>query len=385
MDRPKDPTRLHHEDTHRPRGGVFFDYELTLDPFIHRLLGNLDDYEKRSRQASRILSTLGDPFWDQVSESRSRLARGKESETNTDRSVVAFSENLLEEKARYPDASSTIRKVGEALAGLSSRMRPASSTVPKPMVLIQGRRLIETQLDALIAAGIFDITIVRGYLGEAFDYLLADYPEIKFIDSANWRITGAIMSAALAIDLLAGAYLIEGDLYIKNPRVIRPYEYRSSYCGIEGPVDHDWHFSSGNNGLIKKLGFGDIIGNPRTNLNVTYKFVGIMYWTTEDAKTLKVDLKNLLQDPSHHQRFIESVPFDAKSANYQIFARAIHKSDVTEVDTFQELQILRTREKLNQELSELDSGRPRSLPNIDPNSDNISDIGSFNLKIQASD
>ncbi len=118
MDRPKDPTRLHHEDAHRPRGGVFFDYELTLDPFVHRLLGDLDEYEKRSRQASRILRTLGEPFWDQVSESRSRFARGNDSATNIDRNLITFSENLLEEKARFPDASSTIRKVGEALAGL---------------------------------------------------------------------------------------------------------------------------------------------------------------------------------------------------------------------------------------------------------------------------
>ena len=41
-------------------------------------------------------------------------------------------------------------------AGLGSRMRPATNTLPKPMMLINNKRIIETQLDALLAANIGD-------------------------------------------------------------------------------------------------------------------------------------------------------------------------------------------------------------------------------------
>ena len=221
-------------------------------------------------------------------------------------------------------------------AGLSSRMRPATTALPKPMISIGKKRLIETQLDALIAADITDITIVRGYRGSEFDALLVKYPNLKFINSSSWNVSGAIVSASLAIDLLVNAYLIEGDLFIKNPKIIRSYEYCSSYCGISGKVRHDWNFSVTPDGRVKKLVYGDSVS--------AHKFVGIMFWTAKDAKQLKVDLKMILQDPVHHQRFIESVPFDEHAGDYQIYARKLHIEDVVEVDTYQELLSLQARE-----------------------------------------
>ena len=61
-------------------------------------------------------------------------------------------------------------------AGFGSRMMPATKECPKPMVKVNGMRIIETQLDALIAAGIKDITIVRGYKKEKYNELLPKYP-----------------------------------------------------------------------------------------------------------------------------------------------------------------------------------------------------------------
>jgi CTP:phosphocholine cytidylyltransferase-like protein len=202
------------------------------------------------------------------------------------------------------------------------------------MVLVHEKRIIETQLDALIAAGITDITIVRGYHGESFDSLLVNYPKLKFIDNPHWNTTGAIVSAALAIDLLEGAYLIEGDLFINNPNVIRSYEYRSSYCGIPSNVSNDWYFCTDSSEHIQQLGFGTI-----------HKFVGIMFWTSKDVRRLKKDLKSIMQDSKHHQRFIESVPFDSQTGNYDIFARSLRMEEVVEVDTYEELQSLRIRFK----------------------------------------
>lgn len=225
-------------------------------------------------------------------------------------------------------------------AGMGTRMRPVTETVPKPMALIHEKRIIETQLDALLAAGITDITIVRGYLGEAFDVLLSNYPTIRFMDNPRWNSTGAIVSTELAIDLLAGAYLLEGDLFIKNPDIIRTYEYHSSYCGIPGDVTSDWHFYTDSNRLIKHLTFGDsqaIHGQP-------HRFVGIMYWTHQHAQQLKKDLRKIMQNSANHQRFIESVPFDSQTDSYDIFVRHLQAGEVIEVDTYKELQLLRQKE-----------------------------------------
>lgn len=47
-------------------------------------------------------------------------------------------------------------------AGFGSRMVPITLNTPKPLVRVKGVRIIETLLDAVLAAGIDEIYVVRG-------------------------------------------------------------------------------------------------------------------------------------------------------------------------------------------------------------------------------
>lgn len=242
-----------------------------------------------------------------------------------------------------PAAKSTLEiyRVKRAVilaAGRGERLRPESDQIPKPMTKVHTQRFIETQLDALARVGISDITIVRGYKGEMFDELLEEYPHLKFIDNPEWHSTGAIVSAALAIDKLAGAYLIEGDLYMKNTSILRPFEYRSSWYSKPTPTKNDWFFSVDETERIQALDFGT------TDHHRHYKYVGIQYWAPREVEQLRTDLQAVLETPSGRQAFIESVPFAPHTGNYEIHARQVMPNDVTEIDTYEELQALRARE-----------------------------------------
>ncbi len=226
-------------------------------------------------------------------------------------------------------------------AGKGERMCPATRNVPKPMVQVHSKRIIETQLDALASAGITDITIVRGYRGEVYDLLLPKYPHIKFIGNSHWDSSEAIVSTHLAIDLLAGAYLIEGDLYIKGQNVIRPYEYHSTYCGIPGEVENDWHFYADRSIGITHLAHG----YSNESHGVPHRFVGIMYWKQAEVNKLKKDIVDVVARPNNQHRFVESVPFDKQTNAYTIHARPVQINDVIELDTYQELQDLRVQEQ----------------------------------------
>jgi DNA-binding Lrp family transcriptional regulator len=57
-------------------------------------------------------------------------------------------------------------------AGFGSRMVPITLNTPKPLVRVNGTRIIDSLLDAVVEAGIPEIVIVRGYLGEQFDQLI---------------------------------------------------------------------------------------------------------------------------------------------------------------------------------------------------------------------
>ena len=93
-------------------------------------------------------------------------------------------------------------------AGFGSRMVPITLNTPKPLVRVKGKRIIDSSLDALKAAGIEEVYIVRGYLAEQFDQLLYKYPNIKFIENPMYNEANNISSVVCAGDLLQNAYVI---------------------------------------------------------------------------------------------------------------------------------------------------------------------------------
>ena len=79
-------------------------------------------------------------------------------------------------------------------AGFGSRMLPITLNTPKPLVRVKGTRIIDTLIDALLAADITEIYVVRGYLAEQFDQLLYKYPMIKFIENPMYNDANNIVS-----------------------------------------------------------------------------------------------------------------------------------------------------------------------------------------------
>lgn len=66
-------------------------------------------------------------------------------------------------------------------AGRGDRLRPLTDTVPKPLVEVGGKTLIEHHLDTLAAAGFREVVINQGHLGDLL-------PE-KLGDGSHWGIT----------------------------------------------------------------------------------------------------------------------------------------------------------------------------------------------------
>ena len=66
-------------------------------------------------------------------------------------------------------------------AGYGSRLRPLTSDTPKSLVEIDGKSIITYPIDALVTAGITDISIVVGYrANEITGYLKKQYPRLNF-------------------------------------------------------------------------------------------------------------------------------------------------------------------------------------------------------------
>ena len=214
-------------------------------------------------------------------------------------------------------------------AGFGSRLVPITLNTPKPLIRVHGKRLIETLLDAVVKAGIPEIVLVRGYLGEQFEQLLHRYPNIKFVENPMYNESNNISSAYCIRDLLQNAYVLESDLLLKNPNLIRKYEYASNFLGAPVEVTDDWFFRVDGNGIIVEQGVGG---------ENCYQMVGVSYWDAKDGAQLEKDLEEVYFSPGGKERYWEQTALRYKKENYKIAIRECSLDDIVEIDTFSELK-----------------------------------------------
>lgn len=214
-------------------------------------------------------------------------------------------------------------------AGFGVRMVPVTYDLPKPLVSVNGTRIIETLLDAVVASGIREIYIVRGYLGQKFDLLLEKYPFIQFIENTAYDTANNILSAYLARDKFQNAYVFESDIYLENPALLPKYQYESNYLGVPTDKTDDWCFTADENLRITSLKRGG---------TDCFHMYGISYLDAKTGEKLEQDMQKVFETmPESHERFWDDVALYYFVDQYDIKARLCTFDDVTEIDTLDEL------------------------------------------------
>lgn len=223
-------------------------------------------------------------------------------------------------------------------AGFGSRMVPITLNTPKPLVRVHGKRIIDGLLDAVVEAGIEEIVIVRGYLGEQFDQLLYKYPNIKFVENPAYNEANNISSAMCVRDMLGNAYVFEADLLLMNHKLIKKYQYASNYLGIPVERSDDWCFTTKNGVIQTQQVGGEMIPGKRYAYNGLYQEVGISYWSEEDGAKLAGHLEEVYNMPGGKERYWDQTPFVYYNNQYQVEVRECSFDDIVEIDTFKELK-----------------------------------------------
>lgn len=108
-------------------------------------------------------------------------------------------------------------------AGLGKRMRPLTATMPKPMVRVAGKPLIDRALDRLEDAGVAKAVVNVHYLADAIEAHLAprQMPVVTFSDERELLLeTGGGMVKAQAAGLLPDPFFAcnADSVWLDGPR-----------------------------------------------------------------------------------------------------------------------------------------------------------------------
>lgn len=103
-------------------------------------------------------------------------------------------------------------------AGMGTRLRPHTDTMPKPMVPVGGRPILDYTLDKLAAVGVKDVWINLHYLPDVIKMHLStrNAPKIHFSEEKILLSTGG--GAKKCLDQLGNApfFMINGDALWEN-------------------------------------------------------------------------------------------------------------------------------------------------------------------------
>jgi L-glutamine-phosphate cytidylyltransferase len=101
-------------------------------------------------------------------------------------------------------------------AGMGRRLGPHTAAIPKCMVEVGGKSILQHQVDALRAAGVDEINVVRGYLGDRITV-----PGLRFYDNPEYRENNILASLFFADPAMEGGFVFSYSDIIYDATVTR--------------------------------------------------------------------------------------------------------------------------------------------------------------------
>ena len=212
-------------------------------------------------------------------------------------------------------------------AGIGKRMQPLTFETPKPLVKVNGVRMIDTVVDGLRTNGINEIYMVVGYLKEQF-YAWAREREVHIIENPYYDTCNNISSLYVAREHLGDCIILDGDQIIYNPAILDPHFTLSGYNAVwrEGETS-EWLMNV-EDGIVKSC--------SRTGGSHGWQLYSISRWTAEDGEKLRNHLEYEFEC-GNRQIYWDDVAMFCHFDDYKLGIWEMKNSDIIEIDGLEEL------------------------------------------------
>jgi cholinephosphate cytidylyltransferase/choline kinase len=224
----------------------------------------------------------------------------------------------------------TVKRAIIMAAGIGKRMQPVTFDVPKPLIKVNGKRMIDSVIDALHKNSIFEIYVVVGYLKEQFYQWAKELQGVTLIENRLYDKCNNISSLYAAKEYLDDVIILDGDQIIYNHKILgREFEL-SGYNAVwtDNKTD-EWVMSVNEKGIVT--------GCSRNGADRGWQLFSVSRWSKEDGNKLRKYLELEFEQKENHQIYWDDV---AMFCHFEVFELGIYpmkKEDIIEIDSFSEL------------------------------------------------
>lgn len=214
-------------------------------------------------------------------------------------------------------------------AGKGSRLKELTANTPKALLKVNNQTIIERQIECLHEIGVYDITVVVGYLAEQFDFLTTK--GVNLVYNPDYNTQNNISSLKVVSNLLCeNVIILDGDIYFKRNILKHSITHSSYSCIDETEESNEWHAIVLNN---------EIVYFNTDEVMQGHAVVDITYWLEPTAKKLaKAIMKEDRTDIYWDNVVAEHL------SEWHIHCEHISSNDVQEIDTIENLEAANERQ-----------------------------------------